>query len=86
MYLFFMNLNNLCEFPHEVFIPLENNVYLEGRITINTNKEFFVSEVDIVFKESRKIWKHIGLILDKENPTEAFDAGMIILSNFVAGS
>ena len=56
------------EYPQEFFLALNSadsrvdNDFLEVRITVNLLDDRFSAEIDLVQKESRKIWKHLGLL------------------------
>lgn len=52
----------MSEYPKEHYIELENNPYLMGRISINQVKDDFIAEVDIVHKESHKIYQHVDIL------------------------
>jgi hypothetical protein len=72
------------EFPQEYYVDISNNDSLLGRVSVNKIKSHFSCEVDIVFKESRKIFKHIGQGFDYEDKTEAIDQGVMKLSSFLS--
>jgi len=72
------------EFPQDYYVDISNNDSLLGRVSVNKIKSNFSCEVDIVFKESRKIFKHIGQGFDYEDKTEAIDQGVMKLSSFLS--
>lgn len=75
------------EYPTEYFIPLTNHEYLLGRITLapilKEGKQFFHGDLDIVQKESKKIFYHIGVYALSDNEAEAIDLGIQKLSDFL---
>lgn len=64
------------EFPQEKYIDLENNPYLLGRITIHHVKNDFHAEVDIIHKESHKIFKHVDIVYQQYSAEEALITGV----------
>jgi len=48
------------EYPKEFFVELSGEEFLVGRLMINKMNQHFWVEVDIVQKESKKIWAHVG--------------------------
>lgn len=75
----------LKEFPQDYFLVLHNDPYLEGRITVNQMEKSFSVEIDVVQKESRKIYKHVDILYHFEDEQEAIDAGVQRLSLFLKG-
>lgn len=71
------------EFPIEKYIDLENNPYLMGRITIHQVKEEFHAEVDIIHRESHKIFKHVDIVYRQYSSEEALIVGVQRLRNFL---
>ena len=71
------------EFPIEKYIDLENNPYLMGRITIHQVKEDFHAEVDIIHRESHKIFKHVEIIYRQYSSEEALIVGVQRLRTFL---
>lgn len=76
------------EFPQEYFVKLEGENYKIGRIVIlfskNLNSEIeYNSEVDIVGKESRKIWAHVDSLYGLPSKEEAIEAGVQRLADFL---
>ena len=74
---------DFTELPKDFFLDIENNEFLLGRITINQYKSSFTSEIDIVTKESMKIYKHVDSLFDLEDPKEALDQSVFRLQNFL---
>lgn len=70
-------------YPVEKYIELENNPYLLGRITIHQVKEDFHAEVDIIHKESHKIFKHVDIIYRQYSAEEALITGVQRLRQFL---
>ena len=73
----------MSDFPQEKYIELENNPYLMGRITIHQVKEDFHAEVDIIHRESHKIFKHVDIIYRQHSSEEALISGVQRLRTFL---
>lgn len=73
----------MADYPIEKYIDLENNPYLMGRITVNQVKEDFHAEVDIIHRESHKIFKHVGIIYHQHSSEEAVITGVQRLRQFL---
>jgi hypothetical protein len=71
------------EFPKEIFLKLEGQEFLEGRLTINQLKSSFWVEVDLVQIESRKIWVHVGDLHNIASEDEATYRSVQMLSDFL---
>ncbi len=71
------------EFPTEKYIDLENNPYLLGRITIHVVGESYHAEVDIIHKESHKIFKHIDIVYHQLTAEEALIVGVQRLRRYL---
>lgn len=75
------------EYPREYFVPLTGHEFLLGRITLapilKEGRRFFHGDLDIVQKESKKIFSHIGVYTLSENEDEAIDLAMQKLSDFL---
>lgn len=70
-------------YPVEKYIELENNPYLLGRISINQVKENFNAEIDIIHKESHKIFKHVDIVYNQPSAEEAVIVGVQRLRRFL---
>lgn len=73
----------MAEFPQEKYIDLENNPYLLGRITVHHVKEDYHAEVDIIHRESHKIFKHVDIIYRQYSAEEAIITGVQRLRQFL---
>lgn len=73
----------MSEFPQEKYIDLENNPYLLGRITIHHVKEDYHAEVDIIHRESHKIFKHVDIVYRQYSAEEALITGVQRLRQFL---
>lgn len=71
------------EYPREKYIDLENNPYLLGRITIHHVKEDYHVEVDIIHKDSHKIFKHVDIVYRQQSSEEALIVGIQRLRQFL---
>jgi hypothetical protein len=71
------------DFPLEKYIDLENNPYLLGRVTVHQVKDLFHAEVDIIHRESHKIFKHVDIIYHQQSSEEAFIVGVQRLRLFL---
>ncbi len=70
-------------FPIEKYIDLENNPYLVGRISVHNVKQSFYVEVDIIHRESHKIFKHIEILYNQNSAEEAIITGVQKLRQFL---
>lgn len=70
-------------FPIEKYIDLENNPYLLGRLTVHEVKDSFHVEVDIIHKESHKIFKHIDIMYNQSGSEDALISGVQRLRRFL---
>lgn len=71
------------EFPAEFFIKLEGQEFLLGRLSINKMNDSFWVEIDIVQKESKKIWAHVGNLYGVAELDEAVDRSVQTLSDYL---
>lgn len=71
------------EFPAEYFVKLDGNDFLLGRLSINKMNSTFWVEIDIVQKESKKIWAHVGDLYNVPDLDEAITASVQKLSQHV---
>lgn len=79
-----MPYNQLQEYPLDFFVPLTNNENLEGRLTINKLGDSYSVEIDIVLKESKKIWRHVDILYHRESKEDAIDQGVSRLSKYLS--
>lgn len=70
------------EFPAEYFLKLEGQDFLLARLTVNKLNQKFWVEIDIVQKESKKIWAHVGDLHNVSELDEAIDKSVQILADF----
>lgn len=73
------------EYPQDFFVNIDNEESRLGRITLNLHGDTFTVEVNIVQKESRKIWHHIDTLYKVENRDHALQMGVQRLSQFLRG-
>ncbi len=73
------------EYPQDFFINIDNDQHRLGRITLNLHSDGFVVEIDIVQKESRKIWHHVDTLYKLENNDDALQLAVQRLSQFLNG-
>lgn len=71
------------EFPAEYFLELIGQDFLLGRLTIHKMNTVFWVEVDIVTKESKKIYGHVGNLYNVSDLDEAITRSVQILANHV---
>lgn len=71
------------DFPQEKYIDLENNPYLLGRLSVHHVKKDYHVEVDIINKESHKIFKHVAIIYHQQSSEEALISGVQRLRKFL---
>ncbi len=73
----------MTRYPVEKYIELENNPYFLGRITVNQVSAQFHAEVDIIHRESHKIFKHVEMIYNENSEQEALITGVQRLRTFL---
>ena len=73
------------EYPQDFFVNIENDDYRMGRITLNLHGQTFTVEIDIVQKESRKIWHHVDTLYKIEDRDHALQEAVQRLSQFLQG-
>lgn len=66
-------------------MPIEGSSYHLGRLTVNTAHDGIVVEIDIVLKESRKIWSTVKRIYGQTDEQDAIDNSMQILGEYLRG-
>lgn len=71
------------EFPAEYFVELTGQEFLLGRLTIHKMNTTFWVEVDIVAKESKKIYAHVGNLYNVSELDEAITRSVQTLANYV---
>ncbi len=74
---------NINEFPAEFFVKLEGNEFLLGRLSINKMNSSYWVEIDIVQKESKKIWAHVTDLYGINELDEAIDRSVQSLSDYL---
>lgn len=74
---------DITEFPAEFFIKLEGQDFLLGRLSINKMNGSYWVEVDIVQKESKKIFAHVGNLYNTRDLDEAVTNSVQMLSSYV---
>lgn len=74
---------NIKEFPAEFFIKLEGQDFLLGRLSVNKMNQSYWVEIDIVQKESKKIWAHVGNLYGIRELDEAIDTSVQSLSDYL---
>ncbi len=62
-------------FPWEKLVEFTNDPYFLGRIVVHQVKDRFHVEVDVVSKESYKIFRHVGTLYDFEDASDALEMG-----------
>ncbi len=72
------------EFPAEYFIKLDGQDFLLGRLSINKMENSFWVEIDIVTKESKKIYAHVGNLYNISDIDEAITSSVQMLSAYVS--
>jgi hypothetical protein len=75
--------SSMSDFPQEKYIDLENNPYLLGRVVLHQVKDQYHAEVDIIYKESHKIFKHVDVIYNQYSSDEALIVGVQRLRLFL---
>ncbi len=62
-------------FPWEKLVEFHNDPFFLGRIVVHKVKDRFHVEVDVVSKESHKIFKHVGTLYDFDDARDALEMG-----------
>jgi len=75
---------DIKEFPAEFFVKLEGQEFLLGRLSVNKMNQSFWVEIDIVQKESKKIWAHVGNIYGIKELDEVVDMSVQSLSDYLS--
>ncbi len=78
-------MNSKTEYPQDFFVNIDSDQHRLGRITLNLHSDGFVVEIDIVQKESRKIWHHVDTLYKLEQADDALQTAVQRLSQFLAG-
>ena len=71
------------DYPKELFVPIEGSPYHLGRLTVNKMHDGVYVEIDVVFKESRKIWSNVDRLYRQLDEQDALDNAMQSLSNYL---
>lgn len=74
---------NITEFPAEYFIKLDGQDFLLGRLSINKMNSSYWVEIDIVTKESKKIFAHVGNLYNTADLDEAVNRSVEMLAQYV---
>lgn len=74
---------NITEFPAEYFIKLDGQDFLLGRLSINKMNSSYWVEIDIVTKESKKIYAHVGNLYNTADLDEAVNRSVEMLAKYV---
>jgi predicted transcriptional regulator len=72
-------------YPRELYLEIQNNPHLLGRLTLIKAQKHFHVEVDLVFLESKKIYRHINSLYNLSEEQEAIDLAMQKLAKFLRG-
>ena len=73
-------------YPKEFFVEINKDEFRIGRLTVNKNSRGFTCEIDIVQKESMKIWTHVDFLSNLIDEHEAMEMGVHELSQFLKKS
>ncbi|MCB9061644.1 MAG: hypothetical protein H6622_08995 [Halobacteriovoraceae bacterium] len=71
------------EYPYELFIQIDNNEHLLGRVTVCSQINSFSIDIDIVTKESKKIFQHVESLYNCLDESEGIDLAIQKLSHFL---
>ncbi len=74
---------NITEFPAEYFIKLDGQDFLLGRLSINKMNNSYWVEIDIVTKDSKKIFAHVDNLYNTVDLDEAVNRSVEILAQYV---
>ncbi len=65
----------LESFPIEKYVEFENEPWHMGRIVVHKVKETFHVEVDVINKESHKIFRHVASLYSFDDASDALEMG-----------
>jgi hypothetical protein len=71
------------EFPKELFIEIANQPDFIGRISISFAKDFYHAEIDILLKESMKIYRHVKSFYNFSSAREAQESSYHHLAHYL---
>jgi hypothetical protein len=72
------------EYPQDYFLKIENEPNFIGRVSLNKREaDLFDVEVDVVHKESKKIFHHVVILYGLKDKNEAIDTGVFRLAKFL---
>jgi hypothetical protein len=71
------------EFPAEFYVGITGEDFHEGRITIMKTGSSYSSQIDIVVRENKKIFKHIDMKYGYGDPHDLLNQSMQSLSHFL---
>jgi len=75
--------NSKATYPSEHFVPIEGQEFLLGRLTLNKAHDGLTMEIDIVQKDSRKIWRSVDRLYRLQEDDEAIYLGVQRLSDYL---
>ncbi len=78
-----MSISISNEFPKEFFVDVPGADYLVARITLHKMTNDFMSEIDIIMRESGKIWAHGGSLFKLSEEAEALDRSVQFLADYL---
>ncbi len=71
------------EFPKEHLFELENNPHHVGRIILYKMPKTYNAEIDIIVKESHKIFHHVDTLFNQDEERDALESAVQRLSKFL---
>jgi len=71
------------DFPFEALVKIAQEDFFVGRIIINKVKTEYTAEIDIINKESRKIYRHVDNLYGGGDPKETLDQAVQKLAEFL---
>lgn len=77
-----MNFSVENEYPKEFFVDVPGVDYLVARITLTKMKTDFMAEIDVIMRESGKIWSHAGSLYKISDEVEALDRSVQFLADY----
>lgn len=75
--------NSKSTYPSEHFVPIEGQEFLLGRLTLNKAHDGLTMEIDIVQKDTRKIWRSVDRLYRLQEDDEAIYLGVQRLSDYL---
>ena len=71
------------DYPKELFIELRGEQDFVGRLTVNKFSKNYGVEIDVVHRESKKIFRHVDILYGQISEEEATKNGLQRFADFL---